>query len=54
MPLFEQMYQISKKPVLVLPTSTPVIEASKEDFITLDQVSYIYYLIYFKKMRFKL
>ena len=43
------MHQTSKKLVLILATSMPVTETSIEDIVVLNQVSCIYYLIWFKK-----
>ena len=51
--LFKQLYQISKKLVLVLATSMLVTKIYKKDIIALDWVSSICCLIWFKKKRFR-
>ena len=48
-PLFEQLYQTSKKLVSVLATSAAVTEASKEDNVVLNRVSYIQSPLHFCK-----
>ena len=49
--LCKQLHQAFKKLVLVLPTSAPVTKVNNEDVIILDWVSYICYLIWFKKSK---
>lgn len=47
--LFQLLYQISKKLVLILAIFILVTEVCKKDNIILDLVFCIYYLIYFEK-----
>ena len=48
MPLYKHLFR-AKKLVSIMIISLLVNETSKEDYVLLEQMSYIYYLFYFRK-----